>query len=76
MPVYEYRCETRGHVFELKRSIDERDGRAVCPGCNSQGKRITSAFASSNGGSMQVPAARILRAEGASTRRPRAPRAA
>lgn len=36
MPLYEYRCRDRGHVFDSLRAIDSRDDRLLCPLCNSE----------------------------------------
>ena len=49
MPVYEYRCLAKGHIFDLRRGIDERDNVALCPECQSESNRLISPFASKSG---------------------------
>ena len=46
MPMYEYRCEQCGRAFSLRRTIDQRDAAAECPGCGGdQVVRLVSIFA-------------------------------
>ena len=33
MPIYEYECTECGLQFDLRRSIDDDDSEAACPGC-------------------------------------------
>ena len=49
MPVYEYRCLDKGHIFDLRRGIDERDTVAPCPECQAESSRLISPFASKSG---------------------------
>jgi putative FmdB family regulatory protein len=49
MPVYEYRCLAKGHIFDLRRGIDERDKVALCPECQAESSRLISPFASKSG---------------------------
>ena len=49
MPVYEYRCSTNGHIFDLRRGIHQRDDPAPCPQCQSDARRLISPFASKSG---------------------------
>ncbi len=41
MPLYEFRCDTCG-VFDAWRTMAESDQPAVCPTCETMGKRIFS----------------------------------
>jgi len=34
MPIYQYRCRTCGHDFEVMAHLAERDELAVCPACH------------------------------------------
>jgi putative FmdB family regulatory protein len=46
MPLYEYRCERCGEIFEKLRRISEADTPAECPRCESAvARRILSTFA-------------------------------
>jgi putative FmdB family regulatory protein len=46
MPIYEYRCESCGQIFEKRRSISEADHGIQCPECDSEEiERLLSAFA-------------------------------
>lgn len=36
MPLYEYRCNDCRSVFEVLRSMADRELAAVCPGCESR----------------------------------------
>lgn len=42
MPIYEYRCCSCDHKFELRRKFGEDSG-APCPNCSGEGKRVFSA---------------------------------
>lgn len=33
MPIYEYRCDACGEVFEIIAGLSERDQKSVCPAC-------------------------------------------
>ncbi len=47
MPLYEYRCESCNHQFEITQSVHARPEDTVCPHCNAQkATRLLSAFAS------------------------------
>ena len=46
MPIYEYSCPDCGDKFELLRSFSQVDEVALCPACNSEARRLVSAFAS------------------------------
>lgn len=35
MPVYEFKCVTCGHVFEVMGSYQEREKQHTCPKCQS-----------------------------------------
>ena len=41
MPIYEYRCESCSHEFEVRRKFGEDSG-APCPRCEGEGRRIFS----------------------------------
>jgi putative FmdB family regulatory protein len=50
MPIYEYRCEKCGELFEIVASFSGREAKAVCPGCG--GRDVSRRFGSvSLGGS-------------------------
>jgi putative FmdB family regulatory protein len=52
MPLYEYRCEDCGRVFELLRRYSEADREVKCPACDSEEvRRQVSTFAASPGAS-------------------------
>jgi putative FmdB family regulatory protein len=36
MAVYEFKCKKCGKVFEVTCHMDEREKKAVCPGCGSR----------------------------------------
>ncbi|HDH57406.1 MAG TPA: zinc ribbon domain-containing protein [Bacteroidetes bacterium] len=42
MPIYEYRCPSCGHLFELLRSFADKD-EVVCPQCGEPAQRLLSA---------------------------------
>ncbi len=47
MPLYEYRCQHCGKVFEQLRSMERADEGVVCPTCASEEvERLLSAFSS------------------------------
>ncbi|HZT37108.1 MAG TPA: zinc ribbon domain-containing protein [Bryobacteraceae bacterium] len=51
MPLYEYRCETCGNVYEQIRRISDADRDLECPDCKSANvKRLLSVFATSSAG--------------------------
>jgi putative FmdB family regulatory protein len=51
MPLYEYRCETCGNVYEQIRRMSDADRNLECPDCKSaEVKRLLSVFATSSGG--------------------------
>lgn len=51
MPLYEYRCETCGNVYEQIRRMSDADRNLECPDCKSaKVKRLLSVFATSSGG--------------------------
>ena len=46
MPLYEYRCDRCGEVFEKLRRMSDADDQTECPRCESAGaRRILSSFA-------------------------------
>ena len=48
MPMYEYRCNSCGSVYEKLRRAQEADRNLACPECESDDvKRLISAFAMS-----------------------------
>lgn len=50
MPIYEYRCEDCGRVFEMLRRISDADSDLKCPSCDSEEVvRQLSCFATSAG---------------------------
>lgn len=52
MPVYEYRCQKCGSVFELLRRMQDADLDLICPDCRSvEVKRLLSTFSSGGCGS-------------------------
>ena len=52
MPVYEYRCLSCGHKFELRRALDDKDGEIACPECGSKSpRRVFSSFATGSSSS-------------------------
>ena len=40
MPLYSYYCKQCDIIYENLRSIEHRDIKLVCPGCNERCKRI------------------------------------
>ncbi len=60
MPIYEYTC-SKGHVFEIMRPMDQRDGSAKCTTCGSAGQRVLSAFAATNGPYVQAAGSSVFR---------------
>lgn len=42
MPLYEYRCEDCGFVFDKFRSVKGRDDAVACPECGCRGRRLQS----------------------------------
>ena len=40
MPLYSYYCKQCDIIYENLRSIEQRDIKLVCPGCNERCKRI------------------------------------
>lgn len=57
MPLYEYRCENCGALFEQLRRMQEADESLTCPRCESASvKRQLSTFASHTGTSGQATA--------------------
>lgn len=54
MPIYEYRCESCGKVYEQIRRVSEADRDLECPECLSKRvQRLISAFAA--GGCTRTP---------------------
>lgn len=52
MPLYEYRCESCGHTFEILRGLREKDEDVICPCCGQKrAERLMSAFSSAKGSS-------------------------
>ena len=50
MPIYEYRCEECGRVFEMLRRFSDADRDLKCPVCESEDiRRQVSSFAASAG---------------------------
>ncbi|RLB58545.1 MAG: zinc ribbon domain-containing protein [Deltaproteobacteria bacterium] len=51
MPMYEYQCPRCQEVFELLRSMSERDEECRCPNCGHEARmeRKSSLFASTGG---------------------------
>jgi putative FmdB family regulatory protein len=50
MPIYEYRCEDCGRVFEKLRRFSDSDSDLKCPACDSEEvERQLSCFATSAG---------------------------
>ena len=50
MPMYEYRCQECGRVFEMIRRYSDADRDVKCPACESEEvERLLSAFAMSSG---------------------------
>ncbi|MDP2998466.1 MAG: zinc ribbon domain-containing protein [Bryobacterales bacterium] len=50
MPIYEYRCEECGRVFEMLRRFSDADRDLKCPVCESEDiRRQVSSFAASSG---------------------------
>ncbi|HLI14877.1 MAG TPA: zinc ribbon domain-containing protein [Acidimicrobiales bacterium] len=45
MPIYEYRCETCGCTFELRRARADASAPATCPSGHSTTRRLLSSFA-------------------------------
>ena len=45
MPVYEFRCEACGELFERKLSVAERNTPGACPKCGAdEAERVMSGF--------------------------------
>lgn len=51
MPLYEYKCEKCGEVFDELRKAEDRTTPVPCPKCGGKGKIQVSGFAHSTGGS-------------------------
>jgi len=52
MPIYEYKCESCGHRFDVLQSIGENGDKLSCPECGApKPEKIFSAFASSGNSS-------------------------
>ena len=49
MALYEYRCDSCGHEFELSRPMSQAAEPAQCPQCGSQARKLVSGFASTAG---------------------------
>jgi putative FmdB family regulatory protein len=50
MPIYEYRCEECGRVYEMLRRYSDADCDLKCPVCESEDiRRQVSSFAASSG---------------------------
>ena len=50
MPIYEYRCEKCGHIFDAFQRIGEGNENLNCPECETpRPSRLISAFASTGG---------------------------
>jgi len=45
VPVYEYKCVARDHVFEQRRMMAEADEPAPCPAGHTDVRRLLSVFA-------------------------------
>ncbi len=63
MPVYEYWCPRCLKEFEVKKPIADFGKPAFCPGCNAEGERLISNFASKTGSTLQVPSKAPFRAK-------------
>ncbi|MCR4393648.1 MAG: zinc ribbon domain-containing protein [Dehalococcoidales bacterium] len=53
MPIYEYKCNSCNHKFELLRSVSKSGEDAVCPKCQSRAERVFSrcyTFSTTEGG--------------------------
>lgn len=51
MPIYEYRCQECGKLFEMFRRFSDADSGVRCPDCESeQVRRVLSSFAASGCG--------------------------
>lgn len=51
MPMYEYRCNKCGEIYEKLRRMEDADRDLKCPGCEADDvERLMSAFATSGGG--------------------------
>ena len=47
MPIYEYKCSSCGHVFEMFQSLGADGSDLTCPECNAPApQKLFSAFAS------------------------------
>ena len=52
MPIYEYKCASCGHRFDVLQRIGADGSDLSCPNCGAQKpEKMLSAFASSGGGS-------------------------
>jgi putative FmdB family regulatory protein len=58
MPLYEYRCRTCDHTFELRRSVEDANAPVWCPDGHEGAVRLLSVFASSRTASGAEPAPR------------------
>lgn len=56
MPIYEYRCQQCGEIYEKLRRIQDADRDLRCPKCESENvQRMVSAFATGSGGCAPSP---------------------
>jgi putative FmdB family regulatory protein len=55
MPIYEYKCEKCGHIFELRRPYAEAGEGAICTACGGASERLVSGFASQIGYYVRAP---------------------
>ena len=62
MPIYEWRCDGYGHVFEVLTSSGAANRRRQCPGCGANSKRVISTFAIHAGATMPTSSERAAAA--------------
>jgi len=56
MPIYEYKCEKCGEMFELRRGMADGDGDISCPKCGAEKpRRVFSIFATSSSSGACAP---------------------
>jgi len=54
MPIYEYRCQSCGNVFDTIRSMDTADLKITCEKCNSDNtvRMLSKCYAHNSSGSL------------------------
>ena len=57
MPIYEYKCKSCEEIFEISRSLHEKEKEPECPRCGiRKTQRVFSVFGINSSGSSEAPA--------------------